>query len=72
MKSGHVIFVVNLLQDINILRPLVHLAAHGLKRRTMFLVTDAFCKRDKSGLWQQELREIAEETACKVVFFDHA
>lgn len=72
MKSGHVVFVVNLLQDINILRPLAYMAAQGLKRRTLFLVTEAFRKRDKTGLWQRELREIAEENACKVVFFDHA
>lgn len=71
MKSGHIVFVINLLQDINIIRPLAYMASRDLGHRTLFLVTGAFRKRDKSGIWQQELAEIIRDTHAEVINFDH-
>jgi len=71
MNTRQVIFIVNLLQDINILRPLVYVAAHRLKLTTRFLVTSAFRKRDKTGVWQHELNEIATETNSLIHDFDN-
>ncbi len=42
----HAIFIVNLLQDVNIVRPLAYLAAHELGRTVAFLVSDKFLDRD--------------------------
>jgi glycosyltransferase involved in cell wall biosynthesis len=66
MKHPHVILIVNLLQDINILRPLAYMAAKDLHHPTMILVTDAFRKRDRTGVWQQELANIASDTRAEV------
>lgn len=71
MSSRQVIFIVNLLQDINILRPLAYLAAHELNLNTCFLVTTAFRDRDGAGLWQQELNEIANETRSSIHDFNN-
>lgn len=71
MKSGHIVFIINLLQDINIIRPLVFMAAKDLGRRTLFLVSSTFRKLDTTGLWQQEMVEIVSETHAAIVDFDH-
>lgn len=71
MKTADVVFVINLLQDINIIRPLAYMAARDLERRTLFLVSGAFRKRDKSGIWQQELAEIARDTQGEIADFGH-
>jgi hypothetical protein len=71
MGNLPVIFVFNLLQDVNILRPLVSIAALILGRKVTLLVSDQFKKRDASGIWQQELNEISNETgAGQAVFAD--
>ena len=71
MNNGQVTFIVNLLQDINILRPLVYLASHNLNLTSRFLVTTAFRIRDKTGLWQQELSDIANETNSPIHDFEN-
>lgn len=71
MNTAQVVFIINLLQDINILRPLVYLAARELSLETCFLVTAAFRKRDKTGLWQQELCDIAEDTQSPIHDFEN-
>jgi hypothetical protein len=69
MRSPPVVFVVNLLQDINVLRPLVFLAAVDLARPTTLLVTAQFRKRDASGVWQRELGAIAEQAGAAIADF---
>lgn len=70
MTTRHIVFVINLLQDINILRPLAYMAARDLRVKPFFLVTSAFRKRDKTGVWQQELDEIVLNTQSEVANFD--
>lgn len=65
-RPAHVVFLVNLLQDVNIIRPLVHIAAVELRRSTRLLVTTAFRKRDRSGIWERELLELVKHTGVSI------
>ena len=71
MTQRHVIFLVNLLQDVNIIRPLVYMAARDMGCSTQLLVTSAFRKRDKEGVWQGELQEIQTETGTGLSLYEH-
>ena len=70
MGQGHVIFLVNLIQDVNIIRPLVFLAARDLGLATEIHISRAFKKRDKSGVWQRELQEIGYSTSTPILSFE--
>lgn len=65
-----IVFIINLIQDINILRPLVTIASRDLRQETLFLVTTAFIKRDKEGIWQEELNQIAAKNDTTIYFFE--
>lgn len=65
MPSPEAVFLVNLLQDVNILRPLVFLA-QDLRLRPRLLVTRAFATRDRGGNWGRELEEIAAATCATI------
>lgn len=70
MRSPEAVFVVNLLQDVNVLRPLVFVARDvGLSPR--FLVTNGFDGRDKNGEWRAEIEEIARACRASVQRFSH-
>jgi len=58
------IFLVNLLQDVNILRPLVYMAARDFRFRALILVSSKFYARDLFGIWQTELDQICAETGA--------
>ena len=70
MPKQHAVFLINLLQDINIVRPLVFMASRDLGLRTEFLIFPQFLKRDKNGLWQQELKEIGQATGTTVMIVE--
>lgn len=53
---------MNLIQDVNILRPLIYLAANDLKLPTEILITSKLIQRDSDKLWQKELLQIAYQT----------
>jgi hypothetical protein len=67
----HAIFLINLLQDVNVVRPLVYMAARDLNLKTAFLVSSQFVERDKSGTWQQELTEIGEATGSPILIYEN-
>jgi glycosyltransferase involved in cell wall biosynthesis len=69
MNRNSAVFLINLLQDVNILRPLI-LLAHSLGIPARMLVTTAFAKRDQSGLWQGELNEIAGASGALIETFE--
>lgn len=71
MSQRHIIFLVNLLQDVNILRPLILMAGREVSCSTHLLVTEAFRKRDKTGIWQRELGEIVTEAGASISFYEH-
>jgi hypothetical protein len=65
----HAIFLINLVQDVNILRPLVVMAARDLGLVAEVLVTRRFSGRDQLGIWQRELAELGETTSAPIVVF---
>ncbi len=58
-------FIVNLLQDVNVLRPLIYLSSDDLELKPLIFITQAFLKRDKQEIWINQLQRIAKDTnAC--------
>ena len=58
-------FIVNLLQDVNILRPLIYITADDLGIKPFVMVTKSFMHRDKTNIWMNELQALAIDTqAC--------
>lgn len=70
MRPGHVVFLLNLLQDVNIVRPLALLAHRDLAVPVFFLVSDRFLVRDTRGTWQRELRELCSEVRAEMHVYD--
>jgi len=68
--SRQVVFLLNLLQDVNIVRPLALLAARELHLPVRLLVTEGFLERDSQGLWQSELQELQQQTGAGVHTYD--
>lgn len=64
------VFLINLVQDVNILRPLVFMAARDFGFGAMLLVSTKFTGRDLFGIWQRELEQICAETGAALNFFD--
>lgn len=59
-------FVFNLVQDVNILRPLSVIAERDFGFRPLFLVSSKLSARDASGIWQDELDELALSVGADV------
>lgn len=70
MAGGHVVFLVNLLQDINIVRPLALLASLHTEAEIVFLVSDRFIVRDTRGAWQLELDELVAGVEGSIHVYD--
>jgi len=70
MPQKHIIFIVNLLQDINIIRPLAYLAARELEVEIDFLLTSKFLNRDRQQIWQRELALICADIHGTMFIFD--
>lgn len=69
---AQIVFLVNLIQDVNILRPLLYLVADMFDVPAVLAVTDKFIERDKNGIWGAELREIAQATSATISVYDSA
>jgi hypothetical protein len=69
-SRAHAIFVINLLQDVSVLRPLAFIAARDFGFSTEFLVVDLFSKRDVSGTWRRELDEMATTVGAAILPYD--
>ena len=65
-------FILNLLQDVNILRPLIYISARDLRIETTLLITPGFSKRDKSGTWASEINEICLGSGATMLSFASA
>ena len=70
MDVHHVVFLLNLLQDVNIVRPLVQMAAHELKVPVLLLMSDKFVERDAQGTWQLEVQALQAETGARIEVYD--
>lgn len=69
MNRRHVVFIINLLQDVNIVRPLAYLAAEQMDAAVGLLVSDRFHLRDKQGIWAAELDRIAEDLGAEMFVY---
>lgn len=65
------VFLINLVQDVNILRPLVFMATRDFAMNALLLVSRNFVGRDLFGIWRHELDEIAGATGAAIRFFDN-
>jgi hypothetical protein len=61
-----VYFLINLVQDVSILRPLVHLTARETAAHIGLLISDAFIKRDGQKIWQREVAALAGDTGASL------
>jgi glycosyltransferase involved in cell wall biosynthesis len=70
MSGGQIFFLINLLQDVNIVRPLALLAAREFGAQVHFLVSDRFGERDVSGAWREELNAVCLATRGQQHVYD--
>jgi hypothetical protein len=61
-----VFFLLNLVQDVNVLRPLVYLTARETNAQIGLIVSDAFLKRDRQKIWQREVGALASDTGSSL------
>lgn len=63
------IFLLNLVQDANVLRPLMFMAARDFGFRVIVLVSPKFGVRDMFGIWQAELDVLREQLGADVHYY---
>lgn len=65
------IFLINLVQDINILRPLVYMASRDLDFRVSILVSGQLASRDLYGIWRDELQSMSSDANADLAVFEN-
>jgi glycosyltransferase involved in cell wall biosynthesis len=65
-------FLFDLIQDINVLRPLIRVLATETRLDLLFLVSEQLVRRDRTRIWMAELNELATLTRAKIARFDGA
>jgi hypothetical protein len=65
------VFLINLVQDVNVLRPLMLMASRYFDYRCLFLVSHRFAGRDLYGIWRRELELLRAETKAVVQSFEN-
>jgi hypothetical protein len=65
------VFLIHLIQDVQVLRPLVFMAARDFGWDSRLLVSTRFSGRDALGIWRTELEEISARTNAPVEYFDN-
>ncbi len=68
--SRSAVFLIHLVQDVNILRPLVFMATQNFGFDALLLVSTKFVARDQHGIWATELNEISQQSGARLAFFD--
>jgi hypothetical protein len=63
------IFLVNLVQDVNVLRPLVAMAGRDFGFETLILVSAKFANRDLFGIWWSEIQALRDEYGARIEVF---
>lgn len=63
------IFLMNLVQDVNVLRPLVFMAARDFGLRVTILASAKFGLRDLFGIWQAELDVLRKQTGADLLYY---
>lgn len=68
-RNRSAVFVIDLVQDVNILRPLVFMASRDFGFETLLLVSAKFAARDIFGIWQNEIDQICLQTGARLERF---
>ena len=63
------VFLINLVQDVNVVRPLIFMAARDFRMEVLLLVSRKFTGRDLFGIWQSELEDICQKTGARLELF---
>ncbi len=71
-KNKKIFFIINLLQDVNIVRGLVYLAKRETEANIGFLVSTSFLKRDSQKIWQAELAQMSRDVGAHMTLFTEA
>jgi hypothetical protein len=71
-QRKRVAFLLNLLQDVNIVRGLVHLTARETDAEILLLVSQGFVKRDRLNSWQSEVAALAADTNARMFLYASA
>ena len=69
MSGRRIVFIVDLVQDVAIVAPIMRLAARIRNAPVVVFASEAFGKRDTGGTWAEELSALAQETGASVVRF---
>lgn len=65
-----IVFLFDLIQDINVLRPIVRVLARETPYRLLLLSSHKLPRRDRTGVWQAELVELARLCQAELSAFD--
>lgn len=68
-QRKRVVFLLNLLQDLNIVRGLVYLTARETDAEILLLVSQGFLKRDRLNSWQKEVAIVAADTNARTFLY---
>jgi len=69
-RAPSAVFLIHLVQDVNILRPLIFMAAGDFQFDTLLLLSSKFSARDNLGIWCDELDEISSAVGARIEHFD--
>jgi len=69
LEERTAVFLMTLIQDFNILRPLALMAHRDFGCSVVILVSSKFRVRDAYGIWDAELELLRQETAGRLVVF---
>lgn len=71
MINPQAVFLLNLVQDVSILRPLMYMARRDFGFDPLLLISSKFIGRDLFGIWQSEIEQICTELkATSAVYVD--
>ena len=69
MGTPSAVFLIHLVQDVSVLRPLIFMSARDFKFDTLLLVSSKFSARDSLGIWRNEVDEISRMAGARVEHF---
>jgi hypothetical protein len=69
-EQATAVFLMNLVQDVNILRPLVFMAARDFDFRVVILVSPKLSERDLFGTWGRELEVLRDKVDAELLTYD--
>lgn len=66
------VFLFDLIQDINVLRPIIAILAAETRLDMLFLISEKLPRRDRTGVWMAEIAELASLVRARTARFDSA